>query len=372
MRNTRLALAVLAIAGTAIAQEGTTWIGLQGGANVPVTRHGTGPAAYKAAPIIGIGGGKWLTDRWGAELHGLTSQHEVKRTGLKGDEHHVGLSALFNLNPGGNTVYPYLRLGLSMVTMGYELNADRISRERPGYVGGLGIQGFTEQKIWSFMELRGVRVGTNDSTHNDIQGLIGVGYRWGGQGKPVPAPLPPVVPMAPVTKSIELPPPPPPAPAPVPPPPPPPPPAPVPVPEPPKPAPVPPPPAAKKIVLDEAVLHFNNGKAAIDKKGEAAVRKLAEELKAVKGDYTVEVSGHTSSTGSAAFNKKLAKQRAESVAKILVKAGVPAKAIKTVGVGPDKPIADNKTKDGQAKNRRVEIDIETNAKNVEVRTVESK
>jgi OOP family OmpA-OmpF porin len=132
-----------------------------------------------------------------------------------------------------------------------------------------------------------------------------------------------------------------------------------------QPAPAPEPP--RRIVLDEAVLHFANGKADLNPAGAAAVTKVAESLKAFHGQYTLVVSGHTSSVGSKALNKSLAKRRADAVAKVLVKDGIPAGSIETVGVGPDQPIADNKTKAGQAKNRRVEIEVRTSDAQVEKR-----
>jgi outer membrane protein OmpA-like peptidoglycan-associated protein len=98
---------------------------------------------------------------------------------------------------------------------------------------------------------------------------------------------------------------------------------------------------------------------------------VADGLKAYKGEYTLEVSGHTSSVGGKALNKALAKRRADAVAKILVDAGIPAAKVTTVGVGPDKPIADNATKDGQAKNRRVEIDVKVKDGKTEVRKTET-
>ncbi|MBK9797171.1 MAG: OmpA family protein [Holophagaceae bacterium] len=129
--------------------------------------------------------------------------------------------------------------------------------------------------------------------------------------------------------------------------------------------PVPPPPA--KIVLDEAVLHFANGKAELGAEAITAIQKVAEGLKAYPGSYSLEVSGHTSSIGGKALNKALAKRRADAVAKVLVDAGIPAAKVSTVGVGPDKPIADNASKEGQSKNRRVEIDVKVDDGKVEVR-----
>ncbi len=190
---------------------------------------------------------------------------------------------------------------------------------------------------------------------------VGLNYRFGGAAKAAPAPAPLPAPLP-----VPAPPPPPePKPEPVaPPPPPPPPPAPEPVKEVVKP--VPPPPPAK-IVLDEAVLHFANGKAELGAEAITAIQKVADGLKAYQGSYALEVSGHTSSVGGKALNKALAKRRADAVAKVLVDAGIPADKVSTVGVGPDKPIADNASKEGQSKNRRVEIDVKVNDGQIEVR-----
>jgi len=88
---------------------------------------------------------------------------------------------------------------------------------------------------------------------------------------------------------------------------------------------------------------------------------VAVDLKKLQGDYTLIVSGHTSSTGNKAFNKALSLRRAQAVAKILVAEGIPADKVKAVGVGPDRPIAENKTAEGQSTNRRVEIEVKTDA-----------
>ena len=70
-------------------------------------------------------------------------------------------------------------------------------------------------------------------------------------------------------------------------------------------------------------------------------------------------------------DRSLGKRRADAVAKILVEEGLPAASVQTKGVGPDQPIADNKTKAGQAKNRRVEIDVKVQGQEVEVRKTET-
>jgi OOP family OmpA-OmpF porin len=69
----------------------------------------------------------------------------------------------------------------------------------------------------------------------------------------------------------------------------------------------------------------------------------------------VEISGHTSTEGKREFNMKLSRKRAEAVKAFLVSAGIDENRIGTVGYGPDKPIADNDTKEGTEKNRRIEF-----------------
>jgi OOP family OmpA-OmpF porin len=71
----------------------------------------------------------------------------------------------------------------------------------------------------------------------------------------------------------------------------------------------------------------------------------------------VQVEGHTDSTGSAKINKKLSRERAESVRAYLVKKGVEDKRLVALGFGPERPIADNATPEGQEANRRVEFNI---------------
>ncbi len=72
-------------------------------------------------------------------------------------------------------------------------------------------------------------------------------------------------------------------------------------------------------------------------------------------DLRVEISGHTSTEGKREFNMKLSRKRAEAVKSFLVSAGIDEKRIGTVGYGPDRPIADNDTKEGTEKNRRIEF-----------------
>ena len=67
------------------------------------------------------------------------------------------------------------------------------------------------------------------------------------------------------------------------------------------------------------------------------------------------IEGHTDNTGKAELNKKLSQQRANVIAAYLSKKGITSTRLTAVGYGDEKPVADNKSEEGKAKNRRVEL-----------------
>lgn len=87
---------------------------------------------------------------------------------------------------------------------------------------------------------------------------------------------------------------------------------------------------------------------------EATFVKLAEVQKNFN-DYSLVVEGHTDSKGQKSKNLQLSDSRAKSVMAFLAAQGVPPDKMTALGKGSAEPIADNKTKDGRAKNRRIEI-----------------
>jgi OmpA-OmpF porin, OOP family len=99
---------------------------------------------------------------------------------------------------------------------------------------------------------------------------------------------------------------------------------------------------------------FETGKSAIQKESLPIVDQIFELM---KSDATLKVSieGHTDNIGNAAGNKKLSNDRAKAVVDALVAKGVDKKRMSFVGWGQEKPVADNRSEDGRAKNRRVEI-----------------
>lgn len=105
-------------------------------------------------------------------------------------------------------------------------------------------------------------------------------------------------------------------------------------------------------------IYFQTAKAEIRKTSE---RKLGEAAKVLAAypEIRVEISGHTDDRGKRPLNMKLSADRAEAVKTWLTEHGIDAARITTRGAGPDEPVADNGTKDGRSKNRRIEFKIMT-------------
>lgn len=129
----------------------------------------------------------------------------------------------------------------------------------------------------------------------------------------------------------------------------------------PAPAPAPAVPIAAPIVTKKTLKAgelFAFDSAKLTPKAEQEIANTAAEAKALKSINLVLVEGHTDNIGTAAYNQQLSIKRANAVRDALIKNGVPADKIDAKGYGFDKPVASNKTKDGRAQNRRVEITID--------------
>ena len=86
----------------------------------------------------------------------------------------------------------------------------------------------------------------------------------------------------------------------------------------------------------------------------APLNELAKIL-AENADLNLLIEGHTDNIGNPAYNLSLSQKRADAVKKYLIGRGIDSSRLRAVGLGQEKPIAENKTKEGQARNRRVEL-----------------
>src|SRR5205814_3412101 len=113
-------------------------------------------------------------------------------------------------------------------------------------------------------------------------------------------------------------------------------------------------------VVSESSVHFGFDKDFLTKQAKDELDKLATAVPNTKG-YIITVEGGTDSVGPADYNYSLSERRANSVIQYLgSKYNIPPHKIYLIGLGKDKPVQDNKSRDGRAANRRVDIRLMTN------------
>jgi OOP family OmpA-OmpF porin len=117
----------------------------------------------------------------------------------------------------------------------------------------------------------------------------------------------------------------------------------------------PPPPAATKVTY-AADAFFDFDKSVLKPDGKAKLDDLVSKVKGINLEVIIAV-GHTDSIGTDAYNQRLSVRRAEAVKAYLVSKGIEKNRVYTEGKGEKQPVADNKTAEGRAKNRRVEIEV---------------
>ena len=115
-------------------------------------------------------------------------------------------------------------------------------------------------------------------------------------------------------------------------------------------------PAMATKVTYAADAFFDFDKSVLKPAGKAKLDDLVSKVKGINLEVIIAV-GHTDSVGSDAYNQKLSVRRSEAVKAYLVSKGIEKNRVYTEGKGEKQPVADNKTKEGRAKNRRVEIEV---------------
>jgi OmpA-OmpF porin, OOP family len=110
----------------------------------------------------------------------------------------------------------------------------------------------------------------------------------------------------------------------------------------------------------ETSVKFGFNRDNLSTESKAALDQMAGSIASTKG-YIITLEGSTDSVGSAEYNYDLSQRRANSVIQYLAsKYNVPAHKIYVIGLGKDKPVESNKTKQGRADNRRVDVRLMTN------------
>jgi outer membrane protein OmpA-like peptidoglycan-associated protein len=111
----------------------------------------------------------------------------------------------------------------------------------------------------------------------------------------------------------------------------------------------------ENVLISAHGFEFPSGQSEIKTDNFVLVNKVIKAIELFPGS-TVEIIGHTDSTGSAELNLKVSQERAANVAKFLNEVGgISLSRLSSQGFGSERPVASNKTAEGRASNRRVEI-----------------
>ncbi len=102
---------------------------------------------------------------------------------------------------------------------------------------------------------------------------------------------------------------------------------------------------------------FASGQSQLRAEARENLQKIIDLINANPG-ASVLIEGHTDSQGSANLNQVLSQRRAEAVRDALIQQGVDGGRLRAVGLGKDRPVADNGSAEGRARNRRVEVVVE--------------
>ena len=114
-----------------------------------------------------------------------------------------------------------------------------------------------------------------------------------------------------------------------------------------------------RATTERGVINFSRASADLTQDSSETLKELAEIANDCP-DFRIEIEGHTDSEGTDERNQRLSDRRARAVADYLVQLGVPQGRLSAIGYGASRPISDNDTEDGRAKNRRIEFGVKVN------------
>lgn len=109
------------------------------------------------------------------------------------------------------------------------------------------------------------------------------------------------------------------------------------------------------MVLSDDSVKFPVSSSELSPEAKTRLTDFAQKLKADNKNVYLEIQGHTDNTGSKAVNQRLGEERAEAVRLFMNQQGVALNRMSTISYGEDSPVADNKTRQGRAQNRRVVV-----------------
>jgi OOP family OmpA-OmpF porin len=268
----------------------------------------------------GVRLGYFLTDDLSLDL-GYNETHNVRgevfNKDIKGSK--AKLDATYHLGTVGDAVRPYVSAGFAHESLGQATNN---GRDHSTFANlGAGAK-------WYITDVFYARAGV-EAQYNIDQGdtewapSVGIGLNFGGGSKPAP-----VVAAEPAPEPI-----------------------PEPVTEP-----------ALETVRVELDVKFDFDKSVVKQDSYGDIKNLADFMNQYP-QTTTTVEGHTDSVGTDAYNQKLSERRANAVREVLVNQyGVGGDRVNSVGYGESRPVADNATEAGRAVNRRVEAEVEAQAK----------
>jgi OmpA-OmpF porin, OOP family len=108
---------------------------------------------------------------------------------------------------------------------------------------------------------------------------------------------------------------------------------------------------------DTQTVTFPLNSAKLNDQAMSTLDRIASDVSGQRSGYMIEIEGFTDGTGSEQYNIGLSQRRAEAVERYLLSKDVPLYRVSIIGLGKEKPIADNKTSDGRAQNRRAEVHV---------------
>jgi OOP family OmpA-OmpF porin len=285
-----------------------------------------GAQSLETQPVYGLRAGYSFTANWAGELSfdyvntGFTNGHRIEGSDNNVNAYKYRLDALYHFTPEKRLV-PFVAAGLGGTTInyptGYSTSYSTSITSHDHTTGlfnyGVGLKYF----MTDYLALRGDlrHVITFDRGNSNLEYTVGLSYIFGVR-KPAPKPVEQCCP------------------------------------------PPPPPPLAEEQVCITLKIEFDFDKADIKPKYHDQIKQVSDFMTTYP-DTTAVIEGHTDNVGTADYNQKLSQRRAESVRQYLVdKFGISPARLKSVGYGFNKPIADNGTAEGRAKNRRIDAVID--------------